>query len=556
MVVLQRAGDDLAGRGRALVDEDDQRHLLHRVRQAPQRIGAATTLVVLGRRLERRLRIGKLAVGRDDDRVGRQERRRDRDRALEQAARVVAQVEDEALQVRVLLVQVLQLVDEILDGAILELADTQPRVARLDHLGADALGADLLADDVDREGAPLALAEDGQHDLGVRLAAHALDGLVDRQALDQRVVDLGDEVAALQAGAKRGRAFDRADDLDQAVFHAHLDADADEAAGRGLAEFLEGLLVEVLRMRVEAGDHAADRVADELLLVDRLDVVALDHAEDRRELLKLFDGQAGHRVARCRLELHGRQRTGDGAECEPARDLEFHAHERTLRFPIAATRSCVSATVDLDTQYIPRSNFGARPPGKVARRQAIFKVRGRSCRGRVLRLQQATSEPWVPRSPGPWAGRHVHCSLALSRRRAHPRSRGLRHLVTGLTSRAGQFCTPRPGRPCSSPLHSAGSIQPLRIHVPRVRPSMTTSVLPARFDPRRRPLGLVAMAFAAAATLLVGCGEEKGEGRDPDGGQGEQGRDHRPPDQLRARPAARPCRRSRRPRRAAPCSSA
>ena len=309
-------------------------HLLDCVRQAPQRIGAAAALVELGRGLEGRLRIGQLAVGRDDDRIGRQERRRDRDRAFEQAARVVAQVEDEALQIGVLLVQILQLVDEVLDGAILELTDAQPRIARLDHLGADALGADLLADDVDRERAPLALAEDGQHDLGVRLAPHALDGLVDRQTLDQRVVDLGDEVAALQAGTKRGRAFDRAHDLDQAVFHAHLDADADEAAGRGLAEFLEGLLVEILRVRVEAGHHAADRVADELLFVDRLDIVALDHAEDSRELLKLLDGQAGHGVARCRLELHGRQRAGNGAECEPARDLEFHAHERTLRFPI------------------------------------------------------------------------------------------------------------------------------------------------------------------------------------------------------------------------------
>src|SRR6478736_1153177 len=38
---------------------------------------------------------------------------------------------------------------------------------------------------------------------------------------------------------------------------------------------------------------------------------------------------------------------------------------------------------------------------------------------------------------------------------------------------------------------------------------MTTSVLPACFDLRRRPLGLVAMAFALAATLLVGCGEKK-----------------------------------------------
>ena len=239
VVVLQRAGDDLAGRGRAFVDEHDQRHLLHGLGQAAQRIGAAAALVVLGRRLEGRLRVGHLAVGGDDDRIVRQERRRDRDRAFEQAARVVAQVEHQALQVRVLLVEVLQLGGEVLDRAVLELADAQPGVARLDHLGAHALGADLLAHDVDREGAAFGLAEHGEDDLRVRLAAHALDGLVDRQALDEGVVDLGDQVAALQAGAKRGRSFDRAHDLHQAVFHRHLDADADEAAGGRLTEFLE-----------------------------------------------------------------------------------------------------------------------------------------------------------------------------------------------------------------------------------------------------------------------------------------------------------------------------
>ena len=40
---------------------------------------------------------------------------------------------------------------------------------------------------------------------------------------------------------------------------------------------------------------------------------------------------------------------------------------------------------------------------------------------------------------------------------------------------------------------------------------MTTSVLPARLDLRRRPLGMLAMALAVAATLLVGCGDKKKE---------------------------------------------
>jgi hypothetical protein len=319
-------GDDLARRGRAFVDEQDQRHVLDGLRQALQRVAAAAAQVVGRVRLEGLLRVGDLAVGRDDDVVGRQERRSDRDRALEQAARVVAQVEHQALQVRLLLVDVLELLREVLDGAVLELAHAQPRIARLDDLRAHALGADLLAHDRDREAAALALAEHHQHDLGVGLAAHLLHGLVDRQALDQRVVDLRDQVAALHAGAERRRAFDRADHLDQAVFHRHLYADADEAAGRRLAEFLERLLVEVLGMGIEPGDHAADRVADQLLFVDRVDVVALDHAEDGRHLLQLFERQLRDAVAGGRLQLHRGERTGDGADGQPPRDSEFGTH--------------------------------------------------------------------------------------------------------------------------------------------------------------------------------------------------------------------------------------
>src|SRR5256885_13172447 len=41
--------------------------------------------------------------------------------------------------------------------------------------------------------------------LGVGLAAHALDGVVERQALDGRVVDLGDQVARLEADRKSTR---------------------------------------------------------------------------------------------------------------------------------------------------------------------------------------------------------------------------------------------------------------------------------------------------------------------------------------------------------------
>jgi hypothetical protein len=187
------------------------------------------------------------------------------------------------------------------------------------------LHADLFTRDGYREAAALALAEDRQHHLGARLAAHALDGLFHRQTLDGGVVDLGDQVAGLQARAEGGRAFDRRDDLHQAVFHADLDAHADEPAARAFAEFLEALLVEVLRVRVEAGHHAADRVGDQLLLVDRLDVIGLHQAEHVGQLLHFLQRQ-GRRAGRG-LQLHRGERAGDGAQGDQACDFEFRAHD-------------------------------------------------------------------------------------------------------------------------------------------------------------------------------------------------------------------------------------
>jgi hypothetical protein len=49
-------------------------------------------------------------------------------------------------------------------------------------------------------------------------------------------------------------------------------------------------------VRVQAGDHAGDRVGDQLLLVHRLDVVGLDHAEHRGQLLQFFQRQGRQRA--------------------------------------------------------------------------------------------------------------------------------------------------------------------------------------------------------------------------------------------------------------------
>ena len=80
-------------------------------------------------------------------------------------------------------------------------------------------------------------------------------------------------------------------------------------------------------MRVQAGDHARDRVGDEFFLVNRLHIVGFDHAKHGGQLLQLFQRQGREPAPRNRLQLHGRQRTGDRADGNPACYLEFLTHK-------------------------------------------------------------------------------------------------------------------------------------------------------------------------------------------------------------------------------------
>src|SRR6266540_1364370 len=181
------------------------------------------------------------------------------------------------------------------------------------------------AEDVAREGhlegIRLALAQDGEPDGGARLAAHALDRVVQVHALDRGVVDLDDEVPGLQARAERRCVLDRRNHLDEPFFHADLDAEAAEFALGADLELAERVLVEIRRVRIEPGKHAADRFGDELLVLDRLDVARLDRAEHFGKGAQLIDRQ---REAR-RLAL------GDGGKIEAEQNSRQHSSEHEAR---------------------------------------------------------------------------------------------------------------------------------------------------------------------------------------------------------------------------------
>src|SRR5690606_8262432 len=116
---------------------------------------------------------------------------------------------------------------------------------------------------------------------------HLFDRLLERQAYDLLTVQMGDEVVCLNAGFVSGRTVDRSDDLNDAILHRDLDAEAPKLAARLHLHVAEVLRAEISRMRVERGQHAVDGRLDQLCVVRLLDVVlsdALEHITKQVEL--------------------------------------------------------------------------------------------------------------------------------------------------------------------------------------------------------------------------------------------------------------------------------
>ena len=180
-----------------------------------------------------------------------------------------------------------------------------------------------VIDTVDR--LVLALAHDGELDLGVHRAAHFLDRLVQGETLHLLAVELGDDVVGHDAGLGGGRLVDRRHHLDQAVFHGDLDAEPAEFAAGLHLHVAEALRIHVAGMRIEPGQHAVDRGFDQLAVVRLLDVIGAHALEHVAEQIELPVGVRGRRfgartdedhVWLCREQRHCRtSRRAEENEC-------------------------------------------------------------------------------------------------------------------------------------------------------------------------------------------------------------------------------------------------
>src|SRR5205085_6177790 len=99
------------------------------------------------------------------------------------------------------------------------------------------------------------------------------------------------------------------------VLGADLDAEAAELTLGADLEVAIRLLVEERRVRVESRQHPVDRFLEELAVLDRLHVIALDAPEDLAEKTQVVDRQL----------QRGDLAVRDGGEVEARRDAERRA---------------------------------------------------------------------------------------------------------------------------------------------------------------------------------------------------------------------------------------
>ena len=256
-----------------------------------------------------------------------------RDGLAEQPAAVVAQVEDQPLERR--LVLGLERIDrrpELGAGVLLEAVEPHRAVARREQLAFGGVGADHVAGDRELELGGLALHRAGEVELEDNAGGSAEQPycLIARLAGHGGAVDRVDPVAVEHAGVDGRPALD--DPLHQHALgdDLHLDADAHILAVVVLLEALELFGVVEGAVGVELLDHAAHRCADELLGRDLVHIAAQDHGvgggEDVELAVALTARSRVRREGECATYAKREARDEPCGEVAMAR-LEFHRLE-------------------------------------------------------------------------------------------------------------------------------------------------------------------------------------------------------------------------------------
>ena len=225
---------------------------------------------------------------------GRQKLPRDIHGGIQQAAGIVAEVQDERLHAALL--QIVQLLPEFVRRGHIELGD--PRVADLEiaaHLLGqnlrilharhfDVLAGDRVVLDVLRGG-----AQDCERHLLPGIAAKQIDDVAEFHLLRGLPIDLDDLVIGEQARLESRRILHRRDDDQHAIPLRDHHAQSAEPAVRIVLHALEILRLHELRMRIEAVQHSAHGgvgqfLVSHLLLIHIILPDELQRAGEHREI--------------------------------------------------------------------------------------------------------------------------------------------------------------------------------------------------------------------------------------------------------------------------------
>ncbi len=134
------------------------------------------------------------------------------------------------------------------------------------------------------------LAPDGDFYRRARGASHEHDSFRKRKPLSGFPVDAHDAIAASEAGSVGRCVIDRGEDCDPIVLNTHLDTQSSKFSFCLALHLGEHFFVEIGGMRIEVLKHAFDRVFQQGLLLDVLDVVVLKKLKNLGEFLDFFVG--------------------------------------------------------------------------------------------------------------------------------------------------------------------------------------------------------------------------------------------------------------------------
>ena len=118
------------------------------------------------------------------------------------------------------------------------------------------------------------------------------------------IVDLDDQIARFDAGTGGRRVINGGDDLDEAVFLTHFNAQAAELAGGGVLQALESFWFEVSGMRVKPFEHATDGTLQQGGIVHWFDIGGTDALQHFGEGTQFIQRQRS--CCFLLLRLHGK----------------------------------------------------------------------------------------------------------------------------------------------------------------------------------------------------------------------------------------------------------